>query len=598
MDFRNNLLFKRSEALNGPSSGGNDSREPVPAVGGKVVVVEADPSDQAHLAAVLSSMGFEVLTAARGEEALRLVEAHHPLLIISAMNLPDGDGYMLSQRVRETPEIEDIPFMFVVRKGEIPDQLIGHQSNAADYIQKPIPVTEFQTRVLSVLRFRGRDLSSDIPGKFRQRVEVEASEDESKQLASPSIDSDSQTAEMSSLTDLRRELRSFERRYLVEVSGRRDPEPFQERVRPSVRAAASAKVNPTAADTLKTRDACTREIAPVDSPQPDEALEEYDRPGESLAAMVTRRELETFPGDWLNQLQTDHAENPLYAECMAFVLHSLHSVQNGQNPQIESGRELAERLVEDLQTDSALLLEATNREQPYSVSAHSVNVAILSIPLCAAVEFEWERTVRIVLAGLLHEVGVAFLPDQLMHLQAKVSETELRLLRFRAKMSARVLERLGPQHEELAVIVGQVFEREDGSGFPSGLQGEEIREEAKALGLIDVFEACIHPRNHRAALSGYDTLFALTTDPVPAFPERLLRGLVRAFSLYPYNEIVVLNSGERGRVVKINPESLSRPVVQVLSDAFGRTLNEPAILDLAAHPSRYVAQTLGARLTD
>jgi HD-GYP domain-containing protein (c-di-GMP phosphodiesterase class II) len=380
----------------------------------------------------------------------------------------------------------------------------------------------------------------------------------------------------------------------MEVSDWRNPEPFQETARPSVRPAVSPKESPAGADTLKARDACTREIAPPS----DEAMEKDDRPDESLAAMVTRRELESFPGDWLNQLESDEPEEPLYAECMAFVLHSLQSVQNGQNPKIESGRELAERLVEGLQTDSALLLEATNREQPYSVSAHSVNVAILSIPLCAAVEFERERTVTIVLAGLLHEVGVAFLPEQLMHLQARVSETELRLLRFRAKMSARVLERLGPQYEDLAAIVGQIFEREDGSGFPSGLKGEEIREEAKALGLIDVFEACIHPRNHRAALSGYDTLFALTTDPAPSFPERLLRGLVRAFSLYPYNEIVVLNSGERGRVVRINPESLSRPVVQLLSDAFGRTLNEAAILDLSAHPSRYVAQTLGARLTD
>lgn len=597
MDFRNNLLFRRSKELNEPS-GGRNSREAAPAVAGKVVVVEADPSDQAHLATVLSSMGFEVVTAESGEEALRLVEAHLPLLVISAMNLPDLDGYQLSQRARETPEIEDIPFMFVVRKGEIPDQLIGHQSYAIDYIQKPIPVTEFQTRVRSVLRFRGSKESSGTSGGLRQGAEVDASDAESKQQETRPIDSVSRTLGIDSVTDLRRELKHLERRYPVKHAYQQDPAPIRGQETATVRPVARAPEDPAGSDSLKARETSPPEIETQDSPPFAEASEEDDRPVESLAAKVARRELETHPSQWLDRLQSDDTQNPLYAESVAFVLYSLHSVQNGQSPQIESGRELAQRLVEEVQTDSVLLLEATNRDQPYSVSAHSVNVAILSIPLCAALECEREQTLKVVLAGLLHEVGVAFLPERLMHLQSKVSETELRLLRFRAKMSARVLERLGPQHEELAAIVGQVFERVDGSGLPSGLKGEEIREEAKVLGLIDVFEACIHPRNHRAALSGYDTLFALTTDPAPAFPERLLRGLVRAFSLYPYNEIVVLNSGERGRVVKINPESLSRPVVQLLSDDSGRTLDVPTILDLAKHPSRYVAQTLGARLVE
>ena len=67
---------------------------------------------------------------------------------------------------------------------------------------------------------------------------------------------------------------------------------------------------------------------------------------------------------------------------------------------------------------------------------------------------------------------------------------------------------------------------------------------------------------------------------------------MRSFSLYPYNEYVVLNTDELGQVVDINPQKLSRPVIKILYDKEGKPLNEPRETDLAKHPSLFISKAV------
>ena len=82
---------------------------------------------------------------------MNLVRKHSPLMVLSSLDLPRLDGYKLCQTLRELKETEGIPFMFILPAGEFPDRLIGHESYAHDYIQKPISIPEFGTRVKALL---------------------------------------------------------------------------------------------------------------------------------------------------------------------------------------------------------------------------------------------------------------------------------------------------------------------------------------------------------------------------------------------------------------------------------------------------------------
>jgi HD-GYP domain-containing protein (c-di-GMP phosphodiesterase class II) len=158
-----------------------------------------------------------------------------------------------------------------------------------------------------------------------------------------------------------------------------------------------------------------------------------------------------------------------------------------------------------------------------------------------------------------------------------------------------MISELGQEYVWLAEIVEQVTERENGTGNPKGLVSEEIDERAKIIGIADVFDACIHRRPYRDSVSGYQALFELTTDQQRAFSDQMVKALIRSFSLYPFNECVRLNTGEVGKVVDINPENLSRPVVAVLFDSEGAEVIDRKTIDLGCESSLYIAEALAGR---
>lgn len=192
------------------------------------------------------------------------------------------------------------------------------------------------------------------------------------------------------------------------------------------------------------------------------------------------------------------------------------------------------------------------------------------------------------LAAILHELGIGQVPDRLVHQEGPAREE----VRHRAAYSAEVLARFCPKYDWLAATAGQVYEREDGSGVPSGLTGKDIRDEAEILGIADVFEACIHDRPYRDALTGYQMIHEMTVSESRGCSVRIIKALVKSFTMYPYNERVLLSTHEVGQVVEVNPENLMRPVVKVLYDGEGEPLNQPREIDLAKNPSLHILQAV------
>jgi len=69
---------------------------------GKILVVDDEPAEREGLARLVGQWGYEVETAASGEEALNLVETQHPAVVLTDLVLPEMDGLTLLQRLKET----------------------------------------------------------------------------------------------------------------------------------------------------------------------------------------------------------------------------------------------------------------------------------------------------------------------------------------------------------------------------------------------------------------------------------------------------------------------------------------------------------------
>ena len=114
-----------------------------------VMVVDDEPAIVRLVRAKLQADGYAVITAARGEEALALLDDERPDLVILDIMIPGMDGFETLRRIREVGQIPVI--MLTARAGDA-DKVRGLQGGADDYLTKPFNPDELSARVAAILR--------------------------------------------------------------------------------------------------------------------------------------------------------------------------------------------------------------------------------------------------------------------------------------------------------------------------------------------------------------------------------------------------------------------------------------------------------------
>jgi two-component system alkaline phosphatase synthesis response regulator PhoP len=123
-----------------------------PAASAKRILVVDDEKDIVDLIRYnLAKEGYEVLTAANGEEALKRA-AGGPDIIILDLMMPVLDGFETCRRLKSDPRTSKIPIMFLTARSSEIDEVVGLELGADDYIQKPISPRKLVARVKTLLR--------------------------------------------------------------------------------------------------------------------------------------------------------------------------------------------------------------------------------------------------------------------------------------------------------------------------------------------------------------------------------------------------------------------------------------------------------------
>jgi diguanylate cyclase (GGDEF)-like protein len=144
-------------------------REGTPALT-RILVVDDVPDNVEILHARLTSRGYQVDTAADGQEALRRVHAEPPHLILCDVMMPELDGYEVSRRIKQDPGLPYIPIILVTARDTAEDVVEGLEAGADDYIAKPYNFKELEARVRAMLRVKR--LQDELDQKNRELAVV------------------------------------------------------------------------------------------------------------------------------------------------------------------------------------------------------------------------------------------------------------------------------------------------------------------------------------------------------------------------------------------------------------------------------------------
>lgn len=156
------------------------------------------------------------------------------------------------------------------------------------------------------------------------------------------------------------------------------------------------------------------------------------------------------------------------------------------------------KLEESLSGTINSLATAVEMRDPYT-AGHQAHVAQLATAIAHEMGLDEERTRGLNMASIIHDVGKINVPAEILSKTGSLSDTEFGLIKIHPEAGYNIvkdIEFLWP----VAEIVYQHHERLDGSGYPRGLAGDAILQEAQILAVADTIEAMVFHRPYRPAL--------------------------------------------------------------------------------------------------
>lgn len=140
----------------------------MPAKKTTILTADDDPQLLRLVTRNLELEGYDVVAAHDGQEALQLIEARAPDLILLDIMMPRLDGFTVCERVRE---FSNVPIIILTARGQDQDKIRGLDLGADDYLTKPFSVDELLARVRSVIR-RTQLVSADSASAMRSTIAV------------------------------------------------------------------------------------------------------------------------------------------------------------------------------------------------------------------------------------------------------------------------------------------------------------------------------------------------------------------------------------------------------------------------------------------
>lgn len=259
---------------------------------------------------------------------------------------------------------------------------------------------------------------------------------------------------------------------------------------------------------------------------------------------------------------------------------------------------LAEEVLAAAQDAMPMRFVQASPDQPARfVACHSLNVAQVAARVVRHDPDLRSRPLEVVLAALVHDVGMLLVPPALLAQVQPLNDEGRRQIEGHCRTGAQVASRLLPNGSWLAEAAAGHHERLDGTGYPDGLRELQISPLVRLLAVCDVYAALVAPRPQRTAR---ETRTALTDTLLLAEQGKLDRAQAEhllQLSFYPPGTVVELAEGTVAVVLAAHGtyhdlNAPARPVLALLTDRQGRPLALPRYVDLAQCEGHSIVRTL------
>ncbi|MCW8106943.1 DUF3391 domain-containing protein [Alteromonas ponticola] len=272
--------------------------------------------------------------------------------------------------------------------------------------------------------------------------------------------------------------------------------------------------------------------------------------------------------------------NALYAQAVTIQGQLIKAMQSGAPKDLGSVSNLSTNIIKSLfQNPNALLCLTMIKDADEYLLEHSINCSILMAMFASHLGMSEEEINHACMGAMLMDIGMAEIPKELRTSKRELTAKEWDVIRSHVKRGKALVEQFEGIPASVLTTIEQHHERNDGSGYPNGLKGDEISQIARMAAIIDSYDAMISERPFQEAVAPAVALKRLHQQD--NLDKDLVKKFIHCIGVHPVGSLVKLKSGKLGIVAQLGKKDLMKPVVMTFYNIKSGHYSEIKRLDLS-----------------